>query len=377
MAERALTLRELNRATLARQMLLERAALPAAEAVARVAGMQAQLPNPPYIGLWSRLRGFQREELTRLIEGHQVVRATLMRATLHLVTADDYLWLRSVLQSALTRAMRGFVGKRVRGLDVERLVAAARAFVDERPRTFVELRERLADGRSPNAPTEPERDVSALAYVVRTHLPLVQVPPGGVWGYGGSPAHANAETWLGRPLVPDGDETRRQLVLRYLAAFGPATDADLHAWSGMTGLTQTVAALRSELHVVRDERGAELLDVPGMLLPAGDEPAPVRYLPEFDNLLLAHADRARIVPEAYRRAVYLTVGRVRATFLVDGFVAGTWRVERERGAVRLIIEPLEPLPAAAREALAEEGEALLRFIAGDAEAYAVRFAGAS
>lgn len=370
MVERVLTLRDLNRTTLTRQMLLERATLPAAEGVAAVAGLQAQLPNPPYIGLWSRLRGFRREELTRLIETRRVVRATLMRATLHLMTADDYLWLRPALQPALTRAMQGFVGKRVRGLDVERVVAAARAFVDERPRTSGALRELLAA-------LEPERDLSALAYVVRTHLPLVQVPPGGVWGVGGSPAFANAEAWLAHPLEPASDETRRRLVLRYLAAFGPATVGDLQAWAGMTGLKETVAALRPELRALRGERGAELLDLPDMPLHPGDMPAPVRFLPEYDNVLLAHADRSRVVPAAYRGAVYLTVGRVRATFLVDGFVAGTWRVERERGAARLIVEPLAPLTNAAREALAEEGEALLRFIADDADRYEVRFAAAS
>jgi len=177
-ADRVLTLRELNRATLARQMLLEREELPGLQAVERLADLQAQVPSPPYVGLWTRLRDFSRDELTRLMEERRIVRATLMRATLHLMTADDYLLLRPALQPALTRSMNSTTGKRVEGLDVDRLVGAARAYFEEEPRTFADLRPLLSE-------LEPDRDPSALAYAVRTHLPLVQVPSGGAWGYSG------------------------------------------------------------------------------------------------------------------------------------------------------------------------------------------------
>ncbi len=177
MAVRVLTLREHNRATLARQMLLEREAMPIPEAVGRLVGLQAQVPNPPYIGLWTRLRDFRREYLTAAMERREVVRAPLMRSTLHLMTADDYLLLRPALQPALTRALGSFFGKQVRDLDVDRLVAAAWRHLEEGPRTFAELREELSD-------LEPDRDPAAVAYAVRTYIPLVQVPPGGTWGSG-------------------------------------------------------------------------------------------------------------------------------------------------------------------------------------------------
>ena len=194
MSERVLTLRELNRATLARQMLLNWEALTASEAVERLVGLQAQVPNPPYVGLWTRLRDFRRDDLTGLMEKRQVARATLMRSTLHLMTAEDYLLLRAALQPALTRTMNSFVGKRVKGLDIDRFVAAARTFLEEKPRTFAELRGLLSD-------LEPDRDLSALAYVVRTHLPLVQVPSGDPWEYPGNPSFALAESWLGRVMA--------------------------------------------------------------------------------------------------------------------------------------------------------------------------------
>ena len=190
-ADRVLTLRELNRATLARQMLLERQAMSALQAVENLAGLQAQVASPPYVGLWTRLRDFRREELTRLMEERRVVRATLMRATLHLMTAEDYLLLRPALQQALTRSMNSIAGKRLDGLDVGPLVAASRAFFEEEPRTFADLRPLLSE-------LEPERDQSALAYAVRTHLPLVQEPSGGTWGYSGKAPFTTAEKWLGK-----------------------------------------------------------------------------------------------------------------------------------------------------------------------------------
>lgn len=366
MAESVLTLRELNRATLARQMLLERASMSAFGAIERVAGLQAQLPNPPYIGLWTRLQAFRRGDLTSLIEDRQVVRATMMRATLHLMTADDYVLFRLALQPALTRAMHGFFGARAKSIDVDQIVAAARTYVQEKPRTFVALRARLAE-------LFTGIDPALLAYAVRAHLPLVQIPPGGTWDFAGSPAHVEASAWLGRPLAAPADGLR-PLVLRYLAAFGPATVKDIQNWSGLTRLQDVVRELMPQLCTFRDEQDNELFDLPDSPRPSSSIPAPARFLPEFDNLLLAHADRGRVVPDAYRNSVFLTVGRVRATFLVDGFVRGTWKIERTRDAARLNIEPFEPLPDAVRDDLAAEGERLVRFVEGSAEPFEIQFA---
>jgi hypothetical protein len=363
-AERVLSRRELNRATLDRQLLLQRSSLPVPGAIRRLVGLQAQVATPPYVGLWTRLEGFGRDELTRLTRERRVVRATLMRSTLHLMTAEDYLLLRPTLQPALTRAMNSITGKRVQGLDIDRLVAAARAFFEEQPRTFAELRAMLSD-------LEPDRDLSALAYVVRTHLPLVQVPSGGPWGYPGNPPFALAESWLGRPL--SGSEDPRNLVLRYLAAFGPATVRDIQAWSGLVRLKESVGKLKPELRSFRDEGDNELLDLPDAPLPPADAPAPVRFVPDYDNLILSHADRTRVIADEHRNKVFLSAARVRATFLLDGFVSGAWKIERSKKEATLVIEPFEHLSKRDRDALAEEGERLVRFVGDGAEAFGVRF----
>jgi hypothetical protein len=365
MTERILTPGEINRSTLARQMLLERAALPALDALRRLVGLQAQQPQPPYIGLWTRLRSFEQPELTHLLETRQVVRATMMRATLHLMTAEDYTLLRLALQPALTRSLSAFFGKQAKAIPIEQIVEAARVYTQEQPRTFVEIRARLAELFS-------AVDPALLAYAVRMHLPLVQIPPGGQWDFNGSPALALAPPWLGRALT-DEQEGLRHLVLRYLAAYGPATVKDLQTWSGLTRLGEVVNACRPALRTFRDKQGKELFDLMDAPLLEGSVPAPPRFLPEFDNLLLAHADRGRIIAPEYRSAVFLTVGRVRATFLIDGFVSGTWKIEQAQKTARLTIEPFRSLPRGMRTELIEEGEQLLRWVAGSAEAFEVRF----
>ena len=356
MTQRTLTLRELNRATLARQMLLDREKMPVLDAVRRLIGLQAQVVSPPYVGLWTRLDGFRAGDLTDGLKGRKIVRATLMRSTLHLMASDDYLLLRPALQPALARALNSFFGKRAKGLDTDGIVAAARSYLDEEPRAYGELRSSLAE-------LYPDRDPEALAYAARTYLPMVQVPSeGAAWGFSNRPPYATSEAWLGGP--PSGPQAPRELVLRYLAAFGPATIRDVQAWSGMVRLKEPVEALRPELQTFRDEGGNELLDLPQAPLPAPDVAAPVRFLPEYDNVLLAHADRTRIVADEHRSLVFLSAGRVRATFLVDGFVAGTWKVEGRGGSARLVIEPFRPLPEEERQALDEEGERLLGFLTG-------------
>jgi hypothetical protein len=362
MAAGVLTTRELNRALLARQLLLERAELPAREVVGRLVGLQSQVVSPPFVGLWTRLRGFGRTDLTEPIERREVVRATMMRSTLHLVTAEDYRLFRLALQPALTRAFQGFNGPRVVGLDLGRLVEAARARMEAGPVGNAELRELLAG-------LEPERDPASLMYGVRSHLPMIQVPTGGRWGHGGAGAYALAEAELVRP-----EKGLPGLVRRYLTAFGPASVADAQAWAGMAGLRGTFEALRVELLSFRDERGVELFDLPDAPRPPADASAPIRFVPEYDNLVIGHADRSRGLPDAYRKGVLLSAGRVRATVLVDGFVAASWWTERARKAARLVVEPFGPIGGTARAAIEAEGERLLRFIEPDATAFEVGFA---
>ena len=349
---RTLSRRELNRALLSRQMLLGREQTPALEAVRRLVGLQAQVPNPPYVGLWTRLRGFERGDLTRLVEERRVVRAPFVRSTLHLVAAEDVLSLWPAVQPALVRALGAFFGKRTRGVDVERLVAAARDALGEAPLTMGGLKKALAG-------VEPDRDGDALNYAVRANLPLVQVPPGGTWGSGAA-TYVTAESWLGRP--PSGTEDAlRNLLHRYLAAFGPASVKDFQAWSGLVRLGGPVGEIDDGLRRFEDESGAVLLDLPDAPLPPPDTPAPPRFVPEYDNLVLSHADRRRVIADGYRKKVFLSAARVRATFLVDGFVAGAWKIEKTKRSAMLVVEPFEPLSAEDRTALAEEGEGLLRF----------------
>jgi hypothetical protein len=359
-----LTRRRLNRALLERQMLLQRAALSPVEAVSRLAGLQAQIPNPPYIGLWTRLRNFQREDLTQAMKQRQIVRAAMMRSTLHLITAEDYLRFRPVLQPALIRALGAFFGQRAKGLDVDALIEAARPFLEAAPRTTGELRNRLLE-------VAPERDGDALAYVVRTYLPLVQVPPGGTWGSGSSGAYTTPEVYLGKPVAKRDDF--RGLIFWYLTAFGPASVMDIQAWSGLTKLKDAVEKLKPELVIYHDENGRELFDVPDASLPDEDTPAPARFVPEYDNLIIAHEDRTRVISDADYSKVFLSAARVRSTILVDGFVRGAWKIEKSKKSATLVIEPFTPLAGQDQAALVEEGERLIRFIEDRAETYDVRF----
>jgi hypothetical protein len=360
---RTLTLRELNRTTLARQLLLERAALPVSAAVEQLVGLQAQLALPPYVGLWTRLHDFRRDSLARLIEDRTILKATLMRATLHLFTASDYVLLRKTLQPVLDNASESISKQRGAAFDVEAVIAAAKRYIAEQPRTFAEISAMFAE-------LMPDTDVGAMRYTVRTRLPLVQVPISDGWSYPGNPRFTLAESWLGKPILDE--DNLRTLVFRYLAAFGPATVMDIQKWSGLLKLKPAIEKLKPDLVTYRDEQGRELLDQPGGLLLDGDVPAPVRFLPEFDNLLLAHDKRTRVIADGYRSKVYLPGLRVRATFLVDGFVGGGWGIERKKGDATLVIEPFAPLTKPDREVLIDEAERLLRFVEADAKTYTVR-----
>ncbi|MCC6801463.1 MAG: AlkZ family DNA glycosylase, partial [Anaerolineae bacterium] len=216
----------------------------------------------------------------------------------------------------------------------------------------------------------PDIDIGSIRYTVRTHLPLVQVPVATGWSYPGSPQFTLADAWLGKP-VDDANDLPR-LVRRYLAAFGPARVTDIQTWSGLK-LKGALDTIKPELVTYRDEQGGELLDLPDAPLPDADTPAPERFLPEFDNLLLSHSNRTRVVADAYRSKVYLPGLRVAATILVDGFVRGAWKVEKAKGAAALAIEPFTALTAANRAALKAEGKRLVRFIEPEAKTHAVRF----
>lgn len=361
----ALSRRELNRATLERQFLLRRVDRSAAEVLARLVGLQAQTAHTWYVGFQSRMEEPDPHAVGRLLTDGSLVRMSLMRSTLHLVSAEDAAWLRPTTQEVMDRDLAHSAhGKATAGMDLDAVVALGRELLEQRPLTPNELGERIGQRWEGVLGTH-------LAYVVRCLLPVVQVPPRGVWGASGRPALAPADTWTGIPLAPGPD--RETLVLRYLAAFGPASVRDVQAWSGLTRLKEVVEGLRERLVSFRDEAGGELFDLPEAPRPSADVPAPARFLYDFDNLLRSHADRSRVISAENLKRISSRNGMPPATVLVDGEVAAAWKVDRSRRTPSLDITPFRPFNNSESEGVTGEGIRLLSFLSPGQEVGEVRF----
>lgn len=357
--------RALNRATLARQLLLDRADVPVPDAVAHLCGMQAQEPQEPFVGLWSRVRAFDPAVLSDLLTRRRVVRTHLMRRTVHLLTAEDALAWRARHDAMLRQRVLGNYRRELAGVDLDELAAAGRAVLaDDEPRSMTELARALAE----RWPTPGPRALGEM--LVAALVPVAQLPPRGLWRTRAGVRNVLLSSWLGREVDPPasggGDPVGETLVRRYLAAFGPAATADLRAWCGLAGLPAAVSAIRDELVAFRDERGRELLDLPDAPRPDPDTPAPVRFLPAFDNALLGYHDRSRIVDDAHRG---LSVAGARVV-LVDGRVAATWNV----AAGTVTVTPLRRFSRADRATVAEQGRDLASFLS-DNDSDGVQIAG--
>lgn len=333
---RVLTLRELNRATLARQLLLERKRVSVVAAVERLAGMQSQWAPAPYVGLWTRVVGFRREQLERAMLARRIVRAVLMRGTIHLVSLADY----GIFGAAVRRPPWLKPDAAALG---DRLHDVVRAFGRE-PRTRTEIAEFLVREHGVDV-----KNADPLWYAVRTNARLTHAPESGLWQARGKTTYMTIEAER-----VDENVARAALVRRYLAAFGPATRADVAEWSGLrvADVEPALEALEP-LQRFADERGRELFDLPRAPRPPADTPAPVRLLPRFDNLVLSHKDRTRVLPEEFRGRV-IDGGWVKSAFLVDGVVAGVWEV----GQGRVRLEPFAPLPRGVRRELEDEAARL-------------------
>src|SRR5690348_11221201 len=385
--------RALNRATLARQLLLDRSAQTAAQAITHLAGLQAQAPLAPYVGLWTRLAAFRPDHLENLLNERGVLRAHLMRNTVHLVDTADYLRFRPLFQPPMDRALAGNWGRRLAGVDLAALRETAAVLLAETPLTRVALARALA-------PRWPGHDPAALAHAASHLLPLVQVPPRGLWGQAGPAAFTLASAWLGghlpaSPPAPIPSVTQsspdtvassapaglaaaaEELVLRYLAAYGPASVADIQAWSGLTRLREVTERLGQRLRPLSGPDGVPLLDRADALTALDpDTPAPPRFLPEYDNLLLSYAERSRVIPHSRPVPLPPGNGASSGTLLIDGCWQAHWRIRtdsvRNEGAV-LEVHPYVPLSAADRDAVAAEGQRLLGFVRPAGTARDVRF----
>jgi hypothetical protein len=340
--------RALNRATLARQGLLGRQPIDAETMLRRLIGLQGQVHNAPYVGLWSRLAAFTVADLEALLLDRRAVRATVMRSTLHVLLADDFLAIRPLIEPVALRGFRTNHLKPLGGADVDDIRGASRALLDAEALTPQALGRRLRAHW-------PEVDPIALSMPARFFEPVVHVPPAGHWGATRAPELTSARRWLGRnPGPPIGLDA---LVLRYLAAFGPASGNDFNAWSGLSGGAAAMARLREQLVALTGPDGRELFDLPEAPRPAEDTPAPVRFLPDYDNVIVGYAERSRMMSPAAAKGLWRANG-LRPAFTVDGMVRGSWKLTAGRVA-RLEVTWFEPLGTRAEAALRREGRALL------------------
>ncbi|MFJ2741688.1 winged helix DNA-binding domain-containing protein [Streptomyces sp. NPDC087440] len=348
-----ITRRALNRAYLARQLLLERSELPLEDALVRLVGLQAQTPHTWYLGLWSRLHAYDPYATAAALRERRLVRISLMRSTLHLVTVDDAVWLRPLHEPVMERTVKGSFGKKLVGVDRPELAERAGKLLEDGAMSFAALGKALAG-------TWPDREPGALAQAARASLPLVQVPPRGLWGESGAVAHTTLQAWTGRAAAAEA--RREELVLRYLAGFGPATVKDAQTWSGLTRLAEVFETLRPRLTVLRGEEGQELFDLPDAPRPGADVHAPVRFLYDYDNVLLSHADRTRVQQVDFADQGFAGTMEHPCAVLVDGMVAATWRARTERGASVLTVRPFRTLTASERDDIRAEGYRMLGFL---------------
>ena len=364
MTPEILSTRQLNRATLARQMLLERADIGILEATAHLLGMQGQTTNSPYIALWNRLSGFRHEDMTALILDRRLVRAASLRGTLHLHTQRDLIDLRALAQPVLERAWQSSHASHFGYADKGEVIAAGRKLLDEKPMTQGELGNALALGW-------PDSQPLALAQLIHVHETLVQIPPTRIWGSGHAPVLTRVENWLEGPR--EGQLNREALVLRYLAAFGPASIADMQAWCGLTRLDASFAALGDKLVTFADKTGRTLFDLPDAPRPDADITAPIRFIPDYDNVYLGYADRQRLLPQGMEGRIFRGNG-YRPQLLVDGTITATWNYRRAKNTAILEIEPFRPLLKKELRAIETEGNAFLNFALPQGLGTDIRFA---
>lgn len=356
--------KDLNRALLARQMLLERVDVSPTEAIERLAGLQAQEPAPIFAGLWTRVDGFDADAFRGLILDNKVVRGTAMRGTIHLLTAGDFRMVRPAIQAALDRTTAS-TGRRAEDLDLDLLIRKATELLRQEPRSMKELVPLLAEDF-------PEADGQELRHALRIKLPMVLVPDrDDPRGWKGNAPFADAYAWLGGK--PAKGMSKPELVRRYLAAFGPATPADFGTWSGLPGVRKIFEPMRADLVTFEDERGRELFDLPDAPRPGGRIGAPARFIPAFDNLTLSHDERDRIISPENLKLVFTKNGRIPPMFLWDGFVAGIWKNESKGSDCLLTLTPFRPLPPEAKAAIKEEGLRLLSFLEPGASRPKVKF----
>ena len=362
-----LTQRALNRATLERQLLLTRCAMEPYDAVGYLVGLQSQVPLNPYVALWSRLDAFDPVALGQLMTDRRLVRIVVMRGTIHLVTDDDALALRPLFQPVLDMELERHAEHApfLRGADLTPVLEFAKPLLAETPMNGTKLRAAIAE-------RFPDLNAAAFAYACRNHLALVQIPPRGVWGRTLQVTNTPVDAWLGRPLVehPSLDE----MVLRYLAAFGPATPADATNWSRLTGLREVFDRLAPRLRAFTDEKGRELFDLPDAPRPDPDTPAPVRILPEYDNVLLSHADRTRFTTDDAPYRMFQTAEPVHGTVLVDGLVQATWRIDKDKvsGSATLVLTHTERWTKRTSDAVLAEGRRFVEFYEPSAASHDTR-----